>query len=289
MPFRLPLLTGLLLASALSFPAAAQTGPVTPLERELVQRALNPGGGDVRVKVEVRPGRLPDGFSLALPVGHRLIGSVVTTSGGPELPASAAVYFDTSLSPAQLTTTLATAFTRAGWQPMPEGPGYSERVDAGFLPSIPQSQVAWYRRSPDQTLFVQAQAAGPVTQVTLRQQDAPNLARQLEFMQSGGPLGRLPKLTPPSGSVVPYGWGGSGEGVTQQARIDSDLSRDALLEHYAAQLRRAGWVLVNRGQAGRVSSTVWSVGQGDKTQLGLLILTEVGKGQYRGTLSLNSQ
>lgn len=276
-------LAGMLLAGLLGS-ASGQTGPLTSLERELVQRSLDPGDDSGKARVELRPGRLPERFGLTLPAGHRLIGSVVVT--GPN--SSSSVYFDTRLDAGQLAAKLTAELRRAGWQPFPEGPGFNDGVDGGFLPSAPLSGRPWYRRSPDQMLFIQTRPAGAVTQVTLRQNGAPFLSQQLESGGRGA-VGRLPKLTPPSGSsVTPGGWGTSGASVTQDVQIETALTREALYEHYAAQLRRAGWVLVNRGQAGKIVSATWSVVRDNKTQLGLLIFTERAKGRYGGTLSLIS-
>ncbi|WP_216322586.1 hypothetical protein [Deinococcus aestuarii] len=83
-------------------------------------------------------------------------------------------------------------------------------------------------------------------------------------------------------TVLPEGGGNSNDRVTQYARITSTLDRKALLEHYAAQLRAAGWKLANQTDTGQVTTTVWSFTQDGNEKIGLLILT--GSSPYRATL-----
>ena len=130
---------------------------------------------------------------------------------------------------------------------------------------------------------------GGVTQVTLGRQRSPELAQILRYAQDDrfDPTRLLPRLTPPAQATVsPRGGGGGGDNVTQYAGIESTLSRAALFDHYAAQLRQAGWTLRNRADAGTLTSSLWTLTQDGKARVGLLLIGESAKGQYRATLGI---
>lgn len=69
---------------------------------------------------------------------------------------------------------------------------------------------------------------------------------------------RLPVLTPPPGAAITGGEGGSSpDRMSTEATIESDLSMEALFEHYAAQLTAAGWSVEGRAIGDGVSIGRW--------------------------------
>ena len=265
----------------------AQTPTISP-ERELLQRAVTPLWGPASLRSSVLVGQPPADLGFALPQGSRVIGSVVTETPDPAYPAGVTVYFDTALSPEQVDAHFARVLAPAGWKVFPLPPG-GPSPEGAFLPSTPVGGRPYYRQNPDQQLTIQTRVVGGVTQVTLGRQRSPELAQILRYAQDDrfDPTRLLPRLTPPAQATVsPRGGGGGGDNVTQYAGIESTLSRAALFDHYAAQLRQAGWTLRNRADAGTLTSSLWTLTQDGKARVGLLLIGESAKGQYRATLGI---
>lgn len=267
----------------------AQTPPsksVTP-ERELLERLATPYYDPASTTAQVLVGQLPADLGFALPAGSRVIGSVSTQSKDPNYPSGVTVYFDTALTPRAVAEQFARTLSQGGWKVFPTGrTGPFE--EGGFQTSEPFAGRQYYRESPDQTVNVVARQAGQVTQVTLLKQSSPNLKQQLRYAQAGSPGYSLPlpTLSPPADSTVtPRGGGSGGDDVTQSVGIESGLSRTALQDHYAGQLKKAGWKLSNRAETGKLISTLWTFTQEGKQRAGLFLLTETGAGQYRATLA----
>ncbi|WP_216322607.1 hypothetical protein [Deinococcus aestuarii] len=283
MPFKtLVLLGALLLPTAL-----AQSSTMSP-ERELLERAVAPLWGPTSVRTTVLVRQSPADLGFALPQGSRVVGSVRAETGNPDFPGGVTVYFDTRLTPAQVDTHFARVLGQAGWKAFPLPPD-GPNPEGGFLPTTPIGGRPYYREKPDQRLTLQTRAVGDVTQVTLSRQDLPNLAQELRYARTdgGSPFGRLPRLLPPAGATVtPRGGGGGGDSVTMSAGIESTLSRTALFDHYAAQLKQAGWTLRNRADTGALTTTLWTLREDGRERLGLLILNETARGQYRGIIGI---
>ncbi|MDL2344556.1 hypothetical protein QOL99_10350 [Deinococcus sp. MIMF12] len=264
----------------------AQTPTVSP-ERELLERAVTSQWGPASLKTSVLVRQLPADLGLTLPQGSRVVGSVVTETSDPAFPAGVTVYFDTALTPPQVQAHFDRVLTQAGWKVFPGGG--EGMAEGGFLPSTPIGGRPYYRQNPDQQLSFQTRVVRGVTQVALNRQRFPNLAEALRYSQDDrfNPVRSLPKLTPPAEATVsPRGGGGGGDNVTQYAGIESTLSRTALFDHYAAQLRQAGWTMRNRADVGTLTSSLWSFTQEGKERVGLLLIGEAGRGQYRATLGI---
>lgn len=278
----------LTVSCALTLCASLAQTPTIPPERELLERAVVPFWGPVSARTTVTVRQLPADLGFALPQGSRVVGSVRTLSPSPDFPGSLTVYFDTRLNPAQVEAYFARMLVQGGWKPFPLGPG-APSSQGGFLPSTPIGGRPYYRQKPDQRLNLQTRVVSGVTQVTLARFDETNLAQTLRYAgdERFNPERLLPKLTPPEGATVsPRGGGGGGDNVTQYAGIESTLTRTALFDHYAAQLKKAGWTLRNRADVGTLTSSLWALKQDGKERVGLLLLGEVGKEQYRATLGI---
>lgn len=286
-PRLLPLLGALLLSSSLAQTPASQAPAASP-ERELLERAATPFWSPASVRVGVLVGQAPADLGFALPQGSRMVGSVLTETADPDFPAGVTVYFDSRLTPGQVQAHFARVLPTAGWKVLTVG-NDGPSLEFGFVSSTPIGGRPYYHENPDQSLNILTRVVGGVTQVRLSRERAPSLRQQLRFAQAGGPgrspFSQLPKLRAPEGaSVTPRGGGSSGDDVTQTAGIESQLSRTALFDHYAAQLRQAGWTLRNRADTGTLTTSIWTFQHEGKERVGLLLLSETGKGQYRATL-----
>ena len=281
----LPLLGVLLLSASL---AQTPTSPALSPERELLERVAAPQWGSASARTTVLVRQVPADLGINLPQNSRVVGSVRTTSSSRDFPDSVTVYFDTRLTPAQVSAYFSQTLVKGGWKAFPAG---GPETAGGFLPSTPASGGGghYYREPSSQRLLFQSRAVGGVTWVVLTRTDDPDLSQQLRYAQDErfNPERLLPKLTPPAGATVsPRGGGGGGDNVTQYASIESTLPRKALFDHYAAQLRQAGWTLQNRADTGTLTSSLWTFKRDGKEQVGLLLLGDAGRGQYRATLGI---
>lgn len=270
-------------------PALAQTTPAAPLPPtagELLRRVLSPDWSGGESRTDVLLGRVPADLGISLPTGSRVVGTVSTTFERADIPANTTVYFDTSLTPAQVTAHF-TKTLGAAWK---EAPGFLNgpyEFQGGFQPGPALGNLALYRSNPVQLLQITTRLAGGVTQVTLRKQQGGNTEQVLQSINSRPPAPPaflvLPKLAAPSDSTVTVeGSGNTNDGASQSARIETKLSRRAVVEHYAGQLRQSGWRLMNQADTPQATTTVWSFTQNGAERVGLLIVT--GTSPYRATL-----
>lgn len=276
-----------LLATLTLSTGLAQTPAASP-ERELLQRTVTPLWGPASLTTSVLLRQVPADLGFSLPQGSRVVGSVVTETPDPAFPAGVTVYFDTALTPAQVQAHFDRVLVQAGWKAFPGGPR-DVSPEGGFLSSTPVGGRPYYRQNPDQQVSFQTRVVGGVTQVALNRQRFPNLTEALRYAEDErfNPIRLLPRLTPPAEATVsPRGGGGGGDNVTQYAGIESTLTRTALFDHYAAQLRQAGWTLRNRADAGTLTSSLWTFRQDGKELVGLLLIGESARGQYRATLGI---
>lgn len=273
--------------------AAAQLAPTasrTSAEQELVKRALS---DDLQAQVTLLVGQLPKDFpALPLP-GIRLIGSVVTTSktkptnGINEAP-SARVFLDMPGSVTQTSQALTAFFKKQGYQMMPM-PGAYDRMTGGFQSTTPTlSWGQWYRQNPIDVITYGFQQAGGVTRVVLSRQTLPpevlNSRLRMAAMQ-GDPYARLPKLIGPADSrIMGQGGGSNGDEASQSAVIETSLTLGALHDHFASQLTKAGWKLIQKGGTGKILVSLW---QAPNQSLGELTLTQTSQGNYRGMIRLS--
>lgn len=274
----------LVLAGALLLGAAQAQSASTlaPSAQELLQRVT--GGG--QAGPDVLLGSAPADLLATLPPGSRVIGTVTY----PGLPSrgpggNTTVYFDSGLTPSQVVKSFVTTLG----PPWKQATGTLSPLEAqgGFQQSTQPTQVTFYRTTPPQILRVSTQVVGSVTQVSLSRQEDENVEQTLPYLAAPPPLPpgflMLPKLSAPAGSTVNLsGTGNSGDGVTQTARIETKLSRQAVVDHYAEQLRQAGWTLLTQADAPVAATTIWTFKQEGRDRVGILIIA--GTSPYVGTL-----
>lgn len=256
--------------------ALAQPADDPVLLRELLERLLSPSfapPGFEPQRVQVVLGGAPDGlpFTLPVPSGGRVIGSVVRTGGkgfGPtEDSRSIEVVIDAPGATAELAAFFEDAMGAQGWtlpadQPM--GPV------GGFQPSPSPRSLLFCQG--DSRFFVSVNIFGRVNAPA----DVRVMVNEEEFSPCRtsprpGPIERppfdiIPRLDPPPGvQLFSTGGGGGPNTFAYDATADTALSVADLEAHYARQLEAAGWTRRD-GEAGETLAwSTWTVpGEGDR-------------------------
>lgn len=273
----------LLLAGALLLGGAGAqpTATPAPTAQELLQRIV---GGE-QPGPEVLLGSAPADLRATLPPDSRVIGTVTFTGLPGRGPNTTTVYLDSEGTPgeviAHVTATLGPDWKQARNELNPF------EAQGGFQQASPPSNVTFYRTTPPQILRVTNTVVGSVTQVSLSRQAGEDAERAFPYLSALPPIPpgylTLPKLSAPEGSTVGQtGMSNGGDGVTQNARIETSLSRQALLAHYTAQLRQAGWTLTTQANTPVAASTIWAFKQEGRDRVGILVIS--GTSPYSATL-----
>ncbi|QFP78511.1 hypothetical protein [Deinococcus sp. AJ005] len=273
----------LLLAGALLLGSAQAQSTATPAAsaQELLQRVA----GDGQAGPEVLLGTAPADLLATLPPGSRVIGTVTLTGLPGRGPNTTTVYLDSKLTPGRVIAHFAAALGPDWKQASNERSPFE--AQGGFQQGLPPSNMTFYRTTPPQVLRVSTTVVGAVTRVNLSQQVDEDVERILPYLSAPPPVPpgylTLPKLSAPEGSTVSQtGMSNGADGVTQNARIETTLSRGALMAHYTAQLRQAGWTVVTQANTLVASSTIWTFKQEGRDRIGILVIA--GTSPYSGTL-----
>lgn len=263
--------------------SAQAQSTVTPAAsaQELLQRIT----GNGQPRPEVLLGRAPADLPAPLPPGSRVIGTVTSTGLPGRGPNLTTVYLDSTLTPGQVIAHF-TAALGSDWQQARYSLSPFE-TQGGFQQASPPSDMTFYRTTPPQVLRVSTTVVGSVTQVSLVRQTGGDAEYLLPALRTPPPAPpgymTLPELNAPEGStVILAGATHTGDGLMQNARIGTTLSRQAVTEHYAAQLRQAGWTLITRANTALASSSTWTFQQEGQDRVGVLIIA--GTSPYSGTL-----
>ncbi len=277
----------ILLAGSLVLGAAQAQSTFTPAPtaQELLRRVTGGFGVGGQAQPDVLLGSAPADLRAIFPPGSRVIGTVINHGLPGRGPDSSTVYLDSSLTPRQVISHFATVLGSA-WK-QSSGNLAPFEAQGGFQQSATTNNVTFYRTKPPQILRVSAQMVGSVTQIDVSRQEGQDVERIIPYLSAPPTLPpgtvMLPKLSAPEGSIVtPAGSGNNGDSQTQNARIETKLNRQAVMEHYAAQLRQAGWTLATQANVPAASSTLWTFKQDGRDRLGILIIA--GVSPYSGTL-----
>jgi hypothetical protein len=279
-------------ATTASEPATAAEKKEEPMEKadrlqELAERLLSyPMGIDGRPQVAgLVPGRVADGLPLDLPLppGAEVIGTLVRRHVGQEL-ASAEVVLDASGPAEAILDVYRHALPPQGWAELPPAQvrlGFM--FMGGFTPPQRVVGVTFCRGRPGPSVSI------GVTPTT----GGPNDVRVRVDLTSAGPCAQqrhpgfpetppVPPLEgPPGVPVTMRGGGGSGSQWTSGALAETTMTVGELAEHYAAQLRAAGWIETGHGAAGTVAWYTWRVPRDGEEQHGLLLVIDVGERRRR--------
>ena len=237
-----------LLVTALSLlgVAGAQTGGTVP--RELVERIV--GGQNANLYVGELPPADKLGFELPLPEGARVVGSTLSVDGEAY---NAAVYLETETSARDVGGFYQSSLSDRGWK---QGQPYEQ---TGFLWSSDEGlQEEGIFCLGTVVLYLSDATANESAedvpaQVTLQVYENPRARGNTPCDQNernlfyGPPI---PALAPPSESTTLSIDGGGGDPTlsgSSSIYLESDLSAEALLEFYDAQLLAAGWTARDGG------------------------------------------
>ncbi|HEX6747616.1 MAG TPA: hypothetical protein VF092_10035 [Longimicrobium sp.] len=234
-----PLLVALAVPAILtaSPPAAAQNSIPAELATALV--AMPTGSTPEQIVV----GRIPNGFPAGVaPAGGRVLGGIARDTS------SAVAAFAVPQAPAEATAALRQALAEGGWS----SPG-DPRPQRGFIDPNPMRNMGFLCRGAEMLSTAAAPAPGGGAYVRLDYSRARRMS-PCAMMRAARPGGMapwdsvpIPALTAPEGAtalatgsgVLPASFGRSG--ASASTRLRTDQSAAALVQHYAAQLRAAGW------------------------------------------------
>jgi hypothetical protein len=270
--------------------AAAAQGP-SPADsslRGLIEALLPPASGGATVRL--LPGQLPPDlpFTVSLPPGSRLVGSIVRTSDpvtGPgisiALVDTTEIAFDALGSPEELFAFFDDVLTPQGWHDI-----HFRRSSNGFLPDQAARMRTYCADEPDHvvSLTVNPAPEGP-NDVRL------HISRQTLFSSCAEPLrtrggGALapggsftepfPPLYAPAGARLGMGDRSSrygGTGGQEHIPVETPLSIPDLAAHYEQQLATAGWIGQARDVAPEFAWSTWRLPADEADWQGLFFVS----------------
>lgn len=239
--------------------------------REFIGRALTypspSGASEDLVLIGALPDDLP--IDLPLPDGSRVVGSTVRTAeyGGIE------VILDIPMAPDAVQVFYQERLLRAGWELAPQPP-YSGGFASEPWPSatfcLNQDEAQIYlsvREVPDQPTDVRVNIQSTVQYSACDPQ---------AFGPSDEGSSMIPQLTTPGGTVIESSSGSGGSGTADaSATLRTELSPPDLAEHYAEQLRQAGWTQIYQQLAQELGWSTWSItDEQGQPWAGLLLVAE---------------
>ncbi|WP_027892827.1 hypothetical protein [Calidithermus chliarophilus] len=230
-----------------------------PAQLAWVERLFGGPGTEVRLL-----DRLPQGLPavVPLPQGH-LFGGYVQAGTGLQL------VFDVPRSPSEFHAEYLALLEINGWEAalLPRG-GFVGL--AGGLPSL------WVHAAESLQLQLQVGPTGQGSDVrlSLSSVDAEHVERMLQGANHPNLLrSLLPTLVAPAGvRMSTRGGGGGGDFASSQAELTGAVIPGAVLEHFNAQLREAGWRLLHSEGEAPLAYSLW----------------ELPKVPWRGTLTLQA-
>ena len=235
--------------------------------------------GALKLLVGELPPDLP--FELPLPEGTRLLGSFTL-----EDPIIA---LDSPHEGDEVIAFYRERLTATGWsEPEMHGPRRG-----GFLPADPSRGAGADFCAPDDRYTLS---------ILTRPSSGDHTSAQL-VLHSGSarfrrPFGRdvmatLPLLRPPRGATqMSQGGGGGQDYVESRGALETDLTLEAVANHYLGELERAGWRRLDAGVSGSAAWNAWSFTdeEGAPWQgLLLIIARPLRPGKYALTLQAEAE
>jgi hypothetical protein len=268
------------LAATVPMGTAAQTPPPEMVPLEYVRVVAAPIFG-VQAPPEMLVGSLPEALAAAVPVlaDGRVVGSIVYpewTTAVVALPEPVA----------DVAATVEPRMSAAGWSRFAV-----PQMRGGFLGSVP-SAMQFCRDDGDDALnvlIVENPAGGSYLRLMHSTGHMAGFCRMREQATMMPWPDLIPALDPPPGATVNSSGSTSGGPDEQHttARVRSGLDAAALLDHYHAQLIRAGWTFVDRGTVGSVAVAAYDVSDGDGARWHGLLTARVTDGGAEALVSLN--
>lgn len=270
MKFIFTLMLALILAVS-AIPAFAQGGGVEIIGgeddpeavRELLTYIAAPyaPAGPVTVYVGSLPEEVP--FELPLPENTRIVGSVMSQSGGP---AYSQVYLASALSAEELMTYFSENLPTELWEQVNLNSGGPRGFNA---PVTANAQFCYQEDEAflDMTAFTEEDGETRVFgYISLEDAFYPCNSEPGQ-MPSDDPYMQLPNLETPEGVEIAnnYGGGGGGGGgygfrtASTSTFLRSELNAGEILELYNAQLVEQGWTQVSSTGGEAVAGSNWTL------------------------------
>ena len=233
-------LAALLLAAGA---AGAQPAPrdTSPVPRELVELLFGRYGLGMR---DIVVGRAPSGFPEELEPEHvRVVGGVGGPMGGEAI-------FEVGQEPGGVAASMLTAMERSGWEPMRIGSNAAMRGFVGSQSFGPVNQLCKERwsanvmphRQFDRSYLRITWTVGERSPCEVMRQNQSDAQRQMERR-----FAEVPTLQPPAGVEVQGGGTSTGgDSWSVSARATGGVTATGLLDHYIAEMKRAGWTQAAR-------------------------------------------
>jgi hypothetical protein len=240
--------------------ASAQRDETVPRRLALALLAGRWGPGQAPL---IHVGRAPDNLpGAALPKDGRVLGSVVVRT-------TTTTIIELSLPAESVLAMFSTQLAAGGWTAP-----VTVRERGGFVSTTADRRPLFLCRG-DETVQVSANAADEsgrlwtVTHTTDSRacQDLP--PRRPRFEE-----GPMPALAgPPGDRLEPSGSGGGSDGWYSAATLHTGRALAAVLDHFARQLREAGWTEADRATSTKAGIQAWTSSRGDEQWTGVLAAT----------------
>jgi hypothetical protein len=221
--------------------------------REFISLILRPIYAPAPAGIEntVLIGEMPDNMPIDLPVleDARVVGSLFQNE-----PLSFQAILQTEQPAEAVLEFYSSALAETGWSE--SGRPYQ---GAGFIPAQPDQRQVTLCDSENNTLTIIALPLDDnTTDVRVNIQSALNYNPCAQTPPAVTSL--IPELEAPEGVRIQGGGssGGSSGEQSVSASLITDLSVDALLEHYNQALEDAGWTLVDSGSSGNGAWSTWT-------------------------------
>jgi len=259
--------------------AFKQTAPEAPLVpstvpedmealEELVRRFSQLEGRRVRLLPEA----LPSHFSIPLPPGTRVVGSVVFADED-DWPKETQIILDVAMEPNEVDKFFQGELSKSGWL-------YSKSALPVFVssdgePARSRVFTPFCNEEEDLSMFLrvfplQEQRSNVHLQL---------MERMLAFCDRKAPPD-LPVFKVPAGTTtVDSGSGGGRDTAYGDATLVTSLPAAALEEHFRDQLAESGWAVVAQRAGGPTAWSTWRfVGSDGKPWVGLLLVVNMPDG-----------
>jgi len=285
--FAVPVLVAaIVLPGGSSFRAAlAQPMPVEQANqlRELAERLLSPQYSNPlgqQTSIQLLVGQLPSNLPLKLPIppGATLLGSAVRSQGDQNL-AGADIILNVPGTAEAVLNLYEKEFQAQNWKAQRNFPG--NPMPGGFQPAPMLLNRVFCKstQGPLAVVSVEPQSAGPNhVRLSIDTLGSSSCAYSPSSYPGSDPAAqRIPPLYAPKGTTVQStGGGGGGDRWSTDAVAETNLSAAQLEEHFAQQLKQAGWQQTASGDTPSLAWSTWTLPGEGKWQGFLYALRPTG-------------